>query len=148
MANDSTLTSRTVGNRTYSFDDDTITLPDKTCLQTHIDADCVRWRAGDSAMGSLARKNGGATVVCEDGAGGTWRHRFIQGDLPGRIEGTETTPRGKVPTQDWQTLCGATVASLRADGRWQRVFVDDQGRLLRTCKDHEDVLYRYDALPW
>jgi RHS repeat-associated protein len=51
-----------------------------------------------------------------------------------------------VPTHDWQTLCGATVASLRADGRWQRVFVDDQGRLLRTCKDHEDVLYRYDAL--
>ncbi|WP_110995890.1 RHS repeat-associated core domain-containing protein [Pseudomonas sichuanensis] len=122
------------------------TLPDKTCLQTHIDADCVRWRAGDSAMASLARKNGGATVVCEDGADGTWRHRFIQSDLPGRIEGTETTPRGKVPTHDWQTLCGATVASLRADGRWQRVFVDDQGRLLRTCKDHEDVLYRYDAL--
>lgn len=146
VTNDSTLKSRTVGNRTYYFDDDTITLPDKTCLQTHIDADCVRWRAGDSAMASLARKNGGATVICEDGADGTWRHRFIQSDLPGRIEGTETTPRGKVPTHDWQTLCGATVASLRADGRWQRVFVDDQGRLLRTCKDHEDVLYRYDAL--
>ena len=146
LVNDSTLQSRKVGNRTYTFDDDTVTLPDKTRLQTRVDAGGVKWDAGDSTMASLTRKGGTTTVASGTAANDTWRHSFTSSSLPGRLKETQTTPRGESNNVEWQSLRGTTVATLRADGHWQRGFVDHDGRVLRTCQEHEDVAYRYDSL--
>ncbi|WP_341964391.1 RHS repeat-associated core domain-containing protein [Pseudomonas sp. RC10] len=146
LVNDSTLKSRKVGSRTYTFDDDTVTLPDKTRLHTQVDAEGVKWDASDSTMASLTRKGGITTVASGTAANDTWRHSFTSSSLPGRLKETQTTPRGESNNVEWQSLRGVTVAMLRADGHWQRGFVDHDGRVLRTCQEHEDVAYRFDSL--
>ncbi|WP_133749024.1 RHS repeat-associated core domain-containing protein [Pseudomonas sp. LP_7_YM] len=146
MANDSTLQSRKVGSRTYTFDDDTVTLPDKTRLHTRVDAEGVQWGASDSAVASLTRKEGVTTVASGSTANDIWKHSFTHPSLPGRIKEAQTTPRGESQSAEWRSLRGTTVATLRSDGHWQRGFVDNEGRVLRTCQEHEDVAYRYDTL--
>jgi RHS repeat-associated protein len=146
MVNDSTLQSRKVGSRTYTFDDDTVTLPDKTRLYTRVDAEGVHWGASDSTVASLTRKEGVTTVASGSSANGAWKHSFTQPSLPGSVKEAQTTPRGESHSVEWRSLRGATVAALRADGHWQRGFVDNEGRVLRTCQEHEDVAYRYNAL--
>ncbi|MFK3972031.1 RHS repeat-associated core domain-containing protein [Pseudomonas sp. NPDC087358] len=146
MVNDSTLRSRKVGSRTYTFDDDTVTLPDKTRLHTRVDAEGVHWDASDSTVASLTRKEGVTTVASGSSANGAWKHSFTQPSLPGRVKEAQTTPRGESHSVEWRSLRGATVAALRADGHWQRGFVDNEGRVLRTCQEHEDAAYRYNAL--
>jgi YD repeat-containing protein len=146
LVNDSTLKSRKVGSRTYTFDDDAVVLPDKTKLHTQVDAEGVKWDASDSTMASLTRKGGITTVASGGAANDTWRHSFTSSSLPGRLKETQTTPRGDSNNVEWQSLRGTTVAALRADGHWQRGFVDHDGRVLRTCQEHEDVAYRYDSL--
>lgn len=141
MVNDSTLQSRNVGSRTYTFDEDGVTLPDKTRLHTRIDADGVQWGAGESTVASLTRKEGVTTV-----ASGSIANDFTQSSLPGCLKETQTTSRGESQSVEWRSLRGTTVATLRADGHWQRGFVDNEGRVLRTCQEHEDVAYRYDTL--
>lgn len=146
MVNDSTLKSRKVGSRTYTFDNDTVVLPDKTKLQTRVDVAGVQWDTGDSTVASLTRKEGVTSVTSGSSATDTWKHSFIQPTLPGRRKETQSTPRGESKTVEWQSLRGNTVASLRADGHLQRAFADQEGRVLRTCQEHEDVAYRYDPL--
>lgn len=146
MENGSTLKARTVGNRTYTFDDETVTLPDKTRLQTRVDAEGVKWDASDSTVASLTRNDGVTTVASGSAANDSWRHRFTPSSLPGRRKETQITPRSESKTVEWQSLRGNTVASLRADGHLQRAFADHEGRVLRTCQEHEDVAYRYDPL--
>lgn len=148
VCNGSTLESRTVGSRTYRFDDnqDLITLPDKTRLHTRVHPSGVFWGANDNTVASLTRKNSVTTVAAGSNADDAWGQSFSQGSLPGRVQSTQTTPHSVVRSVEWQTLRGTTVACLRADGHWQRGFTDNDGRLLRTCQDHEDVAYRYDAL--
>ncbi|WP_296259814.1 MULTISPECIES: RHS repeat-associated core domain-containing protein [unclassified Pseudomonas] len=145
MANDSTLQSRKVGSRTYTFDDDTVTLPDKTRLHTRVDAEGVQWGASDSAVASLTRKEGVTTVASGSTANDIWKHSFTHPSLPGRIKEAQTTPRGESQSAEWRSLRGAAVAALRADGHWQRGFVDNEGRVLRTCQAYEDVAYRYNT---
>lgn len=142
----STLQSRTVGNRTYTFgNDDEVTLPDKTRLRTTVTDSQAQWHAGDSTLGSLKHKDNEVTLASSDSEGGRFSHSFSQGSLPGRERGTHTTAHSQAHSSDWKTLRGTTVASQRADGHMQRGFVDHDGRLLRSCQDHEDVAYRYDA---
>jgi len=146
MVNDSTLKSRKVGSRTYTFNDDTVVLPDKTKLQTRVDAAGVQWDAGDSTVASLTRNEGVTSITSGSSATDTWKHSFIQPSLPGRRKQAQTTPRSESKTVEWQSLRGNTVASLRADGHLQRAFADHEGRVLRTCQEHEDAAYRYDPL--
>lgn len=144
MVNDSTLRSRKVGSRTYTFGDDTVTLPDKTRLGTRVDAEGVQWGANDSGVASLTRKEGVSTVASGGTANDIWKHSFTQPTLPGRVKETQTTPRVESQSVEWRSLRGTPVATLRADGHWQRGFVDNEGRVLRTCQAHEDVAYRYN----
>lgn len=144
MVNDSTLQSRTIGGRTYTFDDDTVTLPDKTRLHTRVDATGVQWGAGDSLIASLTRYEEVTTVASGGAANDMWKHSFTPTSLPGRVKETQTSARGESHSVEWHSLRGAPVAALRADGHWQRAFVDHEGRVLRTCQEHEDVAYRYD----
>jgi RHS repeat-associated protein len=142
VANDSTLQSRQVGGLAYSFADDTITLPDKTRLQTRVGATGVQWRANDGYVSSLRRTEDGTTFTND-----LWEHEFLATTgLPGVVKQTQTTPRSQSRGVEWQSLRGVPVATLRADGHWLRSFVDHEGRVLRTCQDHEDVTYRYDSL--
>ncbi|MFJ4391600.1 RHS repeat-associated core domain-containing protein [Pseudomonas soli] len=139
------LQSRKVGSREYGFADQAVTLPDKTRLQTLQDADGARLQAGDNALYSTTQE-AGATVVSAAPEGKGWRHTFASAQVPGRRSITEKTPRGTVVGHEWQTLRGQRIATRRANGRWQRVFTDSEERVLRTCEEHEDVVYRYDEL--
>jgi RHS repeat-associated protein len=146
MVNDSTLRSRKVGSRTYTFDDDTVTLPDKKRLRTRVDTEGVRWGAGDSTVASLTRDQGVTTLASGTAANDLWKHSFTSTSLPGRVKECKTSVRSESYKVEWQSLRGAPVAALRADGHWQRAFADHEGRVLRTCQEHEDVAYRYDPL--
>jgi RHS repeat-associated protein len=146
MVNDSTLQSRKVGSCAYTFGDETVTLPDKTRLHTRVNAAGVQWGAGDGIVASLTRNDGVTTVASGSAANDIWKHSFSPASLPGRVNEAQISPRGESLNVKWQSLRGAPVAALRADGHWQRVFADHEGRVLRTCQDHEDVAYRYDPL--
>ncbi|MBC3483091.1 RHS repeat-associated core domain-containing protein [Pseudomonas sp. SWRI77] len=142
------LTARKVGSREYGVADQTLTLPDKTRLQTHQSANGVRLEANDSALYSEAG-NGGSTVLTA-AAGSepstSWQHTINNVQVPGRRIIREKSPRGTVQAAEWQSLRGQSIAVLRADGHTRREFLDNEGRLLRSCQEHEDVLYRYDEL--
>lgn len=141
------LTARKVGSREYGFVDQTITLPDKTRLQTQQSANGARFEADGSALYSEASDKG-STVLSAAGAepGTSWRHTINNVQVPGRRIIREKSPRGTVQTAEWQSLRGQSIAVLRADGHTRREFLDNEGRLLRSCQEHEDVLYRYDEL--
>ncbi|MBF7141546.1 MULTISPECIES: RHS repeat-associated core domain-containing protein [Pseudomonas] len=149
VTHDSTLSSRTVGSREYSFTDDTVTLPDKSKLTVLRTAEGQRFKANEQTLSSLTETNGtqtqaspasDATMQCG------WEQVQGSGSLPGRHWVEQTSPRAMRHGYRWLSLRGRPLASLRADGHWQRAFTDQQGRVLRTCQDHEEVVYRYDAL--
>ena len=146
--NPSTLTSRTVGGRAYSFMDDSVTLPDKTTLTTPRNAEGLRFKVDDRTLSSLTENDDTLTLAsaASDAALKTdWAQTYRSASLPGRQWVAQTSPRAKRQGCRWLSLHGRPLASLRADGHWQRVFSDEQGRVLRTCQDHEEVVYRYDA---
>ncbi|AXQ47870.1 hypothetical protein DZC31_11200 [Stenotrophomonas rhizophila] len=141
------LKTRKVGSREYGLNDQTVTLPDKTQLQTLRDAKGTRLEANGSALFSQTNKDGVAKLKAEPTETGIgWQHTLISAQVPGRRQTVERTPRGTLLGNEWQTLRGQSIAALRADGRTQRVFLDGEGRMLRSCQEHEDVLYRYDEL--
>ncbi|UFH51558.1 RHS repeat-associated core domain-containing protein [Pseudomonas sp. KNUC1026] len=154
----SRLASRKVGGRAYSFSDDDVTLPDgNTQLQTQAQGDSVSYASGQRTLASLALARQGhaqtATVTAGPVPGETdafhrhgWEHQWASASLPGCERVSERTPRRQARECHWRTLRGQLVASLRADGHWRRVFDDVEGRLLRTCQDHEDTHLAYDAL--
>ncbi|MGX1021425.1 RHS repeat-associated protein [Pseudomonas sp. Y3 TE3536] len=149
VKNASTLTSRTVGSRAYSITDDTVTLPDKTLLTTLRSAEGQSFKAKDQALSSFTEHDGTQTLASPVGDAKMevgWAQ--VQGStaLPGRQWVKQTSPRAKRQGHRWLSLRGRPLATLRADGHWQRVFTDEQGRVLRTCQDHEEVVHRYDAL--
>lgn len=149
VKNASTLTSRTVGSRAYSIMDDTVTLPDKTLLTTLRSAEGQSFKAKDQALSSFTEHDGTQTLaspVSDATMKVGWEQ--VQGStaLPGRQWVKQTSPRAKRQGHRWLSLRGRPLASLRADGHWQRVFTDEQGRILRICQDHEEVVHRYDAL--
>ncbi|PYC28621.1 RHS repeat-associated core domain-containing protein [Pseudomonas mosselii] len=144
----STLTSRTVGKRTYGFTDTTVTLPDKTTLTTVQNTEGMSFKAKDQALSSLTHKDD--TLTLASAASDTtmssgWTQAYRDANLPGRQQVEQTSPRATRKGSRWQSLRGQTLASLRADGHWQRVFTDRLDRVLRTCQDHEEVVHRYDA---
>ncbi|WP_449434078.1 RHS repeat-associated core domain-containing protein [Pseudomonas putida] len=147
----STLATRTVGQRSYTFCDDGVTLPDGHQLASCRTDDKVSYGVDNDLLSSLSRR-AAVTTLGSDGEAndassfmtGAWQHQLTQVQLPGRQQVSEVTPRRNAQGCHWQSLRGITVASLRADGHWQRSFVDAAGRTLRTCQDHEDLLYRYD----
>lgn len=147
LSNAGKLTTRKVGSREYGFVDQTITLPDKTRLQTQQSANGARFEADGSALYSEASDKG-STVLSAAGSepGTSWRHTINNVQVPGRRIIREKSPRGTVQTAEWQSLRGQSIAVLRADGHTRREFLDNEGRLLRSCQEHEDVLYRYDEL--
>lgn len=146
---DSTLSTRTVGSRAYSFKGDTVTLPDKTQLSVLRNAEGQRFSANEKTLSSFTESNGTqtqASSVSDDTTTHGWEQVLVNTSLPGRQSLTQTSPRARRQGYRWLSLRGRPLASLRADGHWQRVFSDEQGRVLRTCQDHEEVVYRYDAL--
>lgn len=149
VMNDSTLSSRTVGSRAYSFADDTVTLPDKTRLSVVRSAGGQTFKANEQTLASITRSNGTltqASPASDDPVKPGWEQVLGSASLPGRQSVKQTSPRAKHQGCRWLSLRGRPLASLRADGHWQRVFTDAQGRVLRSCQDHEEVVYRYDAL--
>lgn len=142
------LTTRTVGSREYRFADQTVTLPDKTRLQRLQTASSARFAADDNALYRETNYNGSTVLSSAPGplSGSGWQQLIASAQVPGCRRTTEKTPRGTVRRAEWQSLRGQNLAARRADGRTRRVFLDSQGRLLRTCQEHEDVLYRYDEL--
>jgi len=147
FSNAGKLTTRKVGSREYGFVDQTITLPDKTRLQTQQSANGARFEADGSALYSEASDER-STVLSAAGSepGTSWQHTINNVQVPGRRIISEKSPRGTVRTAEWQSLRGQSIAVLRADGHTRREFLDNEGRLLRSCQEHEDVLYRYDEL--
>ena len=144
----STLTSRTVGKRAYSFTDTTVTLPDKTILTTVQNAEGMSFNAQDQALSSLTQNDDALTLAAaasDTAMSSGWTLTYRDVNLPGRQRVEQTSPRATRQGYRWQSLRGQTLASLRADGHWQRAFTDQQGRVLRTCQDHEEVVHRYDA---
>ncbi|WP_434728631.1 RHS repeat-associated core domain-containing protein [Pseudomonas soli] len=144
----STLTSRTVGKRAYSFTDTTVTLPDETTLTTVQNAAGMSFKAQDQVLSSLTQKDNTLTLASaasDTAMSSGWTQAYCDVNLPGRQRVEQTSPRATRQGWRWQSLRGQTLASLRADGHWQRVFTDRLGRVLRTCQDHEEVLHRYDA---
>ncbi|AIL61452.1 RHS repeat-associated core domain-containing protein [Pseudomonas alkylphenolica] len=110
-----------------------------------------KYQAGTQTLSSFSRSGSVTTLASDAGAAqgtefkaGLWQHRLTASLLPGQQRLDETTPRSTNSGRIWQTLRGQTVATLRADGHWQRVFSDHQDRPLRSWHDHEDVLYRHD----
>lgn len=142
------LTTRKIGSREYGFDEQAVTLPDKTKLQRVSDAKGFRLEVDGKALYSQTHVDGSTVFnAAPDSQTSTaWLHTIAAAQVPGRRQITEKTPRGTVKTAEWQSLRGQQVAALRADGCMRRVFLDSQGRLLRSCQVHEDVLYRYDEL--
>ncbi|MBJ9974019.1 hypothetical protein IAE35_01760 [Pseudomonas sp. S75] len=149
----SILAKRKVGSREYGFAKDTVILPDKTRLTTRATSTGVHVQAQGDSLFSQSRQ-GDRTLIkaAADPAAGAdtardgWQHSLSNPRLPGCQRSTETTSRFTSQTADWQSLRGQSVASLRADGHWQRLFLDRDGRALRSCQDHEEVRYRYDRL--
>lgn len=144
----STLTSRTVGKRAYSFTDTTVTLPDKTTLTTAQDAKGMSFKGQEQAFSSLTHEDNTLTLssdASDTAMSSGWTQAYRDVSLPGRQRVEQTSPRAKHQGYRWQSLRGQTLASLRADGHWQREFTDRLGRVLRSCQDHEEVLHRYDA---
>lgn len=149
VANPSILTSRKVGGRAYSFTANTVTLPDKTALTTHQSANGLSFKASDHALCSLTQQDGTLTLAsaaCDAVMKTGWAQAYRDMNLPGRQRVTQTSPRAGRKGYRWQSLRGRPLASLRADGHWQRVFINEQGRVIRTCQDHEEVVHRYDSL--
>ncbi|UVN46054.1 RHS repeat-associated core domain-containing protein [Pseudomonas mosselii] len=145
----STLTSRTVGKRAYGFTDTTVTLPDKTILTTAQDAKGMSFKGQEQAFSSLTHEDNTLTLssdASDSAMSSGWTQAYRDVNLPGRQQVEQTSPRATRQGCRWQSLRGQTLASLRADGHWQREFTDRLGRVLRTCQDHEEVLHRYDAL--
>ncbi|MDN4497849.1 RHS repeat-associated core domain-containing protein [Pseudomonas mosselii] len=145
----STLTSRTVGKRAYGFTDTTVTLPDKTILTTAQDAKGMSFKGQEQAFSSLTHEDNTLTLssdASDSAMSSGWTQAYRDVNLPGRQQVKQTSPRATRQGCRWQSLRGQTLASLRADGHWQREFTDRLGRVLRTCQDHEEVLHRYDAL--
>ncbi|QXH33594.1 RHS repeat-associated core domain-containing protein [Pseudomonas muyukensis] len=142
------LTTRTVGNREYRFDQQTVTLPDKTQLQQVRTANGERFEANGSALYSETHPDGSTVVQAAPGQQSSvgWRHTLADEQVPGCRKIIEKTPRGTVKGTEWQSLRGQRIAALRADGHTQRMFLDSEGRMLRSCQAHEDVLYHYDEL--
>ncbi|WP_342651419.1 hypothetical protein [Pseudomonas sp. REB1044] len=143
-----TLTTRKIGSRKYGFDEQAITLPDKTKLQRVSDAKGSRLEVDGKALYSQTQADGSTvlTAAPDSPTHAAWLHTLAAAQVPGRRQITEKTPRGTVKTAEWQSLRGQPVAALRADGCLRRTFLDSQERLLRSCQAHEDVRYRYDAL--
>ncbi|QXI35447.1 RHS repeat-associated core domain-containing protein [Pseudomonas promysalinigenes] len=143
----STLSKRKVGSREYKFKGENVTLPDSTSLTLTEAGDSGQYRAGDLNMSSVSRSGSVTTLSAEQGTeqlGSGWQHSLTASQLPGKQRLDETTPRSTHKGLIWKTLRGLTVAALRADGHWQRVFSDHHGRPLRSWHDHEDVLHRHD----
>ncbi|WP_176514811.1 RHS repeat-associated core domain-containing protein [Pseudomonas faucium] len=136
------LSTRKIGSREYGFAEQSVTLPDKTQLRSVQDASGVRFEADGNALYSLKHPDG-STVLSSDAG---WRHSIASAQVPGRRQTTEKTPRGTIKGVEWQSLRGQSIAARHANGRTRRVFHDSEGRLLRSCQQHEDVLYRYDEL--
>lgn len=61
VEHDSTLSTRTVGSRAYSFKDDTVTLPDKTRLSVLRNAEGQRFNANEQTLSSFTESNGTQT---------------------------------------------------------------------------------------
>lgn len=144
----STLTSRTVGKRTYGFSDTSVTLPDKSTLITLQNAGGSWLMAQGHTLSSLTVNDDTLTLdsaASDSKTASDWKQTYRDANLPGRQHVEQTSPRAKRQGCRWQSLRGLTLASLRADGHWQRVFTDRQGLLLRTCQDHEEVIHRYDS---
>lgn len=143
-----TLTTRKIGSREYGFDEQAITLPDKTKLQRVIDDKGTRLEVDGKALYSQTHAHGSTVLNAapDSQASTAWLHTIAAAQVPGRRQITEKTPRGTIKTAEWQSLRGQQVAALRADGCMRRTFLDGEGRLLRSCQMHEDVLYRYDEL--
>lgn len=149
VSNVSTLTSRTVGKRAYGFTDTTVTLPDKTILTTAQDAKGMSFKDQKRALSSVTHEDNTLTLssdASDTAMSSGWTQAYRDENLPGRQQVEQTSPRATRQGYRWQSLRGQTLASLRADGHWQREFTDRLGRVLRTCQDHEEVLHRYDAL--
>ncbi|MCE0914229.1 RHS repeat-associated core domain-containing protein [Pseudomonas sp. NMI760_13] len=147
----STLSTRKVGTREYKFQGDNVILPDSTPLTLAETGNGGDYQAGTLNLSSISRSGSVTTLASGSGAVqgsdlkvGRWQHSLTVSPLPGKQQLDETTPRSSTRGYIWQSLRGQTVATLRADGHWQRVFSDHQGRLLRSWHDHEDVLYRHD----
>ncbi|MFJ4445587.1 RHS repeat-associated core domain-containing protein [Pseudomonas sp. NPDC089422] len=142
------LTKRKVGSREYGFADQAVTLPDKTQLQTLQSANGARFAANGSALYSEAHQNGSTLISAAAGSepGSGWQHSITGAQAPGQIKTTKKTARGTIKGAEWQSLRGQRIAVLHADGHTRREFLDDKGRLLRSCQAHEDVLLRYDEL--
>ncbi|WP_286912718.1 MULTISPECIES: RHS repeat-associated core domain-containing protein [unclassified Pseudomonas] len=136
------LSTRKIGSREYGFAEQSVTLPDKTQLRSVQDASGMRLEADGNALYSQKHPDG-STVLNSDAG---WRHSIASAQVPGRRNTTEKTPRGTVKGAEWQSLRGQSIAARHANGRTRRVFHDSEGRLLRSCQQHEDVLYRYDEL--
>ncbi|WP_372821077.1 RHS repeat-associated core domain-containing protein [Pseudomonas parafulva] len=143
-----TLTTRKIGSREYRFDEQAITLPDKTKLQRVIDDKGARLEVDGKALYSQTHADGSTVLNAapDSQASTAWLHTIATARVPGRRQITEKTPRGTIKTAEWQSLRGQQVAALRADGCMRRTFLDGEGRLLRSCQAHEDVLYRHDEL--
>lgn len=142
------LTTRTIGSRQYGFDEQTVTLPDKTQLQQVRNANGAHFEANGSALYQQSHPEGSTVVNAAPGpeSSAGWQHTFADVQVPGRRKVTEKTPRSTTKCTEWQSLRGQSIATLRADGHTRRVFLDSEGRLLRSCQAHEDVLYHYDEL--
>ncbi|MDD2045987.1 RHS repeat-associated core domain-containing protein [Pseudomonas putida] len=147
----STLSTRKVGTREYKFQGDNVTLPDNTQLTLAETSNGGDYQAGPLNLSSVSRSGSITTLASGSGAAqgsdlkvGRWQHSLTASLLPGQQQLDETTPRRTSSGCIWQSLRGLTVATLRADGHWQRVFSDHQGRPLRSWHDHEDVLHRHD----
>jgi RHS repeat-associated protein len=137
VENDSTLSTRTVGSRAYRFVGNSVTLPDSTRLTVP---------RGDQSQGFEADEQPQASPASDNAVLSRWAQVYRSANLPGQHSVTQTSPRDERQGYRWLSLRGRPLASLRADGHWQRVFSDEQDRVLRTCQDHEEVVYRYDAL--
>jgi len=136
------LSTRKIGSREYGFAEHSVTLPDTTQLGSVQDATGLRFEADGKALYSQKHLNGSTALSSDTG----WRHTITRAQVPGYRRTTEKTPRGAVKGAEWQSLRGQRIAVRHADGRTRRVFRDSEGRLLRSCQQHEDVLYRYDEL--
>ncbi|MDF0731780.1 hypothetical protein P0Y43_13770 [Pseudomonas entomophila] len=148
----STLTSRTVGTRRYGFSDSGVALPDKTLLSFSDSAQGSSYKADEQTLaqltlsGAMVKWATPDTVDSEGRAVSGWAHCVTGASLPGASGVEESGPRGTVKGARWQSLRGVTVAARGTNGHLQRCFDDRAGRTLRTCQEHEDARFRYDAL--
>lgn len=149
LSHASRLTKRRVGTRQYGFEDDNVTLPDKTLLAMPLTRDSGQYKAGAALISGISRSANVTTLTSDSGQAseaGLWKESLTASTLPGRQRIEHTTPYSTRQGAAWQTLRGHTVASLQANGHWQRDFYDHYGRLLRSWHDHQDILHRYDDL--